>query len=196
MEPQQTAAPILDDDQGVVFPVTNGQRSTTATGRAVFADAARAVDADLAAQIEAERDWRNGYMAYARRLLEVSVTTPHPPSAMAQAGLESLHSRFIFARDGDERSLADAVRVPSRPELHTAVVRGENPAAETELSVPYRGQRLRGDRLHAQLDAWLNAGVIEPSFAEAIRDVMANRDWLDLSDVTVAVLGEIGRAHV
>jgi hypothetical protein len=80
----------------------------------------------------------------------------------------------------------------------TTQVAGEGTAHDAELSVPYRGSRLRGDALHRQLDAWLDSGIVEPSFAEAIRAVMANPDWLDLSDVTAAIMGagaEMGPLH-
>jgi hypothetical protein len=55
--------------------------------------------------------------------------------------------------------------------------------------VPYRGRVLAGDQLRRQLDDWVERGISEPSFAEAISMVMDNPDWLDLSDHSVAVLG-------
>jgi hypothetical protein len=69
---------------------------------------------------------------------------------------------------------------------------------ERELSLPYRGQRLRGDALARQLDRWVDGGIVEPSCAEAVRLVAANPDWLDLSDRRVVVLGagaEMGPVH-
>jgi hypothetical protein len=67
--------------------------------------------------------------------------------------------------------------------------------AEGSLSVPYRGERLQGDALLRRLDAWVSAGVIEPSCADAVREVAAHPDWLALPGRTVVVLGagaEIG----
>ena len=55
--------------------------------------------------------------------------------------------------------------------------------------LPYRGEMLHGDALQRQLDAWVAAGTIEPSCAEAVREVAANPDWLDLSDQRLVVLG-------
>src|SRR6185295_17837794 len=55
--------------------------------------------------------------------------------------------------------------------------------------VPYRGKRLAGDDLHRQLDRWVAGGIVEPTCAEAVRTVMANPDWLDLSDRRTVVLG-------
>jgi hypothetical protein len=55
--------------------------------------------------------------------------------------------------------------------------------------VPYRGERLAGDDLHRQLDRWEASGTVEPSFCAAVRAVMANPDWLDLSDRTFVLFG-------
>ena len=191
-------APERGDQQGVAFPVVDGQRSTTATAKGVFADAARAVDPQLAERIEAERDWRNRYLDHARALLEASVTTSDSATLLPSAGLASLHRRFVFERDGAAQSLRETLSSPSEKPLETVAVSGEASAPDLELSVPYKGRRLRGDDLHRQLDRWVSAGVVEPSFADAIREVMANRDWLDLSDHTVVILGagaQMGPLH-
>jgi hypothetical protein len=61
--------------------------------------------------------------------------------------------------------------------------------------VPYRGTQLRGADLERRLDAWVTAGIIEPSCADAIREVAAHPEWLSLPGRTVVVLGagsEIG----
>jgi hypothetical protein len=176
-------------EQGVAFPLgEDGSRSTTATGRAVFADAARAADPALAEDIEAERDWRSTYVGYARRLVEAELRSS-AAAAAAEAGLASLHRRFGFVRDGERLPLADALDGVRGPALGTVTVRGEDPTLAPSLAVPYRGEELRGGALHRQLDRWVEAGVVEPSFAEAIRRVEANPDWLDLSDRTIAVIG-------
>jgi hypothetical protein len=195
---EQQAQAREDDVQGVAFPMVDGTRSTTGTGRAVFADAARAVSGDLADRIAAERDWRTNYLAHARALLEVSLGSSHAPHAVATAGLQSLHQRFEFVRDGRTTSLPEAIAAgPSQP-LQTVEVRGSADRPMDALSVPYRGERLEGDALHRQLDRWIDAGTVEPSFAESIRLVMANTDWLDLSDLTVVIFGagaEMGPLH-
>jgi hypothetical protein len=183
-------SPAPDDDRGVSFPRTEGGgRSTSAVGRAVFAAAARSLDPALADAIEDERDWRSGYGHHARRLVEAELATTHDPTAAARAGLEALHDRFEFVRDGTRRPLRDAVAQPDGPPLRTVTVEGRADRGVAELEVPYRGELLRGDALHRQLDRWLEAGQVEPSFAEAIRQVIAEPGWLDLSDRTIAVLG-------
>jgi hypothetical protein len=177
-----------DEDRGVVFPEVDGRRSTTATGKAVFAAAARPVDPGLADEIEAETDWRSAYLGYARRLLEARMRSATHSLAVPTAGLDALHDRFAFARGGETMPLAQAVSAAAGPPLRTQVVTGRG-SAPGDFSVPYRGGRLHGDALHRQLDTWLEAGIAEPSFAEAIRLVMANPDWLDLSDQQVVILG-------
>lgn len=176
------------DSEGVVFPAEEGRRSSTSTGRAVFAEAARAVDGSLAGEIEAEQSWRKRYLVHARRLLEARATSASGALAAAEAGLASLHRRFEFARGAQTVTLADAQTLAVPSALRTVEVRGEG-AGDVELSVPYRGEVLRADGLHHQLDQWVHVGTVEPSFAEAIRMVMGNPDWLDLSDHRFVVLG-------
>lgn len=174
--------------EGVAFPVVEGRRSSSATGRAAFADAARAFDADLADEIEAEQAWRKRYPVHVRRLLEGCAGSGDCALAAAQAGLASLHQRFELSRDGDTVTLAEAPTLTVASGLRTVEVSGEG-AGDDRLSVPYRGEWLRGDALHRQLDRWIAAGTVEPTFADAIRLVMDNPDWLDLSDHRFALLG-------
>jgi hypothetical protein len=96
--------------------------------------------------------------------------------------------------DGDEPDLDDLLTLAAGRSLGTATVAGMG-EPERELFLPYRGQRLRGDDLARRLDAWVSAGVIEPSCADAVREVAAHPEWLSLPGRTVAVLGagsEIG----
>jgi len=94
-----------------------------------------------------------------------------------------------FADAENDRPLVEAFAVdPAGVPLATATVTGRG-TAQRELVLPYHGGRLRGAELSRQLDRWVAAGVVEPSFAEAVRLVAGNPDWLDLSDRRVAVLG-------
>src|SRR5208282_5121593 len=98
----------------------------------------------------------------------------------ARDGLASLHRRMrVVSRDGAETGLDALVSSPARCTLSTVTVAGTG-VAETELSVPYRGERLRGSALLRRLEAWVTAGVIEPSCAVAVQSVAANPDWLAL----------------
>ncbi|MFZ5849186.1 MAG: hypothetical protein ACOYX5_17595 [Actinomycetota bacterium] len=180
----------VEQQHGVVFPRSaDGRRSTVETGRAVVADALRKVDPPGAMEAERETNWRSGYLLHFRRLLEAGLSSRQAALTIASDGLGSLHERMrVVGADGSDLPLAEWSTDESDRELGTIEVRGEG-EIETELSLPYHGRRLRGDDLHDRLDAWVTAGVMEPSAAEAVREVMANPDWLRLEGRTVAVLG-------
>ncbi len=176
--------------RGVVFPQVDGRRSTSALGRAVVADALRAVDPVGAQAAERETNWRHGYLTHFRRLVEAGLLWEGRAAVeVARAGLESLHGRMrATGPDGGELPLDEAFAAGGGDRLETVTVKGTGERA-TELSIPLHGDRLRGDSLHRQLDAWVERGVMEPSAAEAVRTVMANPDWLELADQQLVVLG-------
>jgi hypothetical protein len=177
------------EEQGVVFPATDdGRRSTAALGRAVVADALRPVDPAGALAAEQETNWRAGYLVHFRRLVEAGLASPSAAVRIAEAGLESLHTRMQVAGATGEQPLDGWLTEPAPRPLSTVEVAGEG-EPETELSLPYRGSRLRGDDLRRRLDAWVAAGVIEPSCAEAVGLVLDHPEWLRLDDRTVVVLG-------
>lgn len=184
----------------MVFPVSGeaGARSTSALGRAVVADALRGVDPVGARSVAHETSWHSGYLVHFRRLVEAGLTDTAAARRIAVDGLASLHARMRVRRpDGDEIGLAEAVTGDPPEPLSTAVVCGGRPT-ERELSLPYRGERLRGDALARQLDAWVAGGIVEPSAATAVRLVAAEPGWLDLSDLRFVVLGagaEMGPVH-
>ncbi|NDL56763.1 hypothetical protein [Phytoactinopolyspora mesophila] len=179
----------MNDTSGVVFPLTaDGVRSTSALGRAVVADALSGADAVGARAAEHETNWRGGYIAHFRRLIEAGLPSASAAQGIAADGLASLHNRMPVRTDDHEYTLTEALRQRAEPPLETAVVSGEGDP-ERELVLPYRGSRLKGDALARQLDRWVESGVIEGSCAEAVRMVMANPDWLDLSDVRLVTFG-------
>jgi len=189
-------APGLEFPAGVDFPVAaDGRRSTSALGRAVIADSLRRTDPAGALGAEGETNWRSGYLAHFRRVIEAGLTSRDAALAIAADGLGSVHGRMrAAAADGEERDLGDLLTRPARRALRTATVTG-SAEAERELFLPYRGQRLRGADLARRLDAWVSAGIVEPSCADAVRQVAAHPEWLSLPGRTVAVLGagsEIG----
>ena len=185
-----------DELTGVVFPATaDGRRSTSAVGRAVVADALRATDPAGALGAEHETNWRSGYLVHFRRLIEAGLASKAAWLAIARDGLDSLHARMrVAAPGGDEAGLGSLLTAPGRHRLVTATVHGTG-EAEAGFSLPYHGERLRGDALARKLDAWVTAGIVEPTCADAIRAVAAHPEWLRLPGQTVAVLGagaEIG----
>ncbi len=169
---------------GVQVPANSaGKRSTSALGRTVVADALRAVDPVGARGVLSETSWRQAYIVHFRRLVEAGLDSRDAALSIATNGLDSLYRQMEY----DGKPIAEMTRTESEP-LGTRTVAGAG-APQRDLVVPYRGNRLTGDDLHRQLDRWTNGGVVEPSFAEAVRAVMANPDWLDLSDTRMVVLG-------
>ncbi|GAA3915744.1 hypothetical protein Aau02nite_28360 [Amorphoplanes auranticolor] len=168
-----------------MFPrAEDGRRSGSALGRAVVADALRVADPAAAAAAERESDWRTGYLRHFRALVEAGLDGGYD---IARAGLASVHSRMRVTSGGDEIPLGEAFAAAAEP-LDTVTIHGDS-KPEQELVLPYRGELLRGDALLRRLDAWVRDGTIEESCAEAVREVAAEPDWLDLSDQRLVVLG-------
>jgi len=185
-----------DEVAGVVFPVAaDGRRSTSAVGRGVVADALRPADQGWALSAEHETSWRTGYVTHFRRLIEAGLPSRAAWLAIAHAGLDSLHARMrVTSPGGHEAPLGSLLTAPALRTAATVAVHGTR-TIDREFALPYRGERLRGDALARQLDAWVAAGIIEPSCASAVREVAAHPEWLRLTGKTVVVLGagaEIG----
>ncbi|MDP2287010.1 MAG: hypothetical protein Q8M73_00375 [Actinomycetota bacterium] len=173
--------------EGIAFPVGgDGRVSSLATGRAILADSVRGIDPLLAARIEHTDDWRHGYLTPVRDSVLAAAQHPLAAAQMAADGLASAYRRFQFSRAGELGTLDSALATQGR--LGTATIRGRS-AGETGFSVPYRGQRLFDGDLRKQLDQWVQAGIAEPEFAASLNLLLDNPDWLDLSDLEIAVLG-------
>ena len=174
----------------VEFPLSaDGRRSTSALGRSVVADALSQTDPAGALAAGQERNWRKGYLAHFRRLIEAGLPSGEAAVSVARAGLDSLHRRMRVIDGGGAETGLDTLRSASARRFPAAVTVKGTGEADRELSVPYRGERLRGDVLLRRLEAWVAAGIIEPSCADAIRTVAAHPQWLALPGRTVVVLG-------
>ena len=174
--------------EGIQFPVAaDGRRSTTAVGRGVVADALRAVDPVGADEADRRTSWRTGYLTHFRRLVDAGLASPDSALRISADGLAAVRDRMRVVEDGEERPLAQWSGANGRP-LSTVEVSGDQEPA-TRLSLPYRGDRLTGDTLLAQLDRWVERGVAEPSVADAVRQVVAHPEWLRLDGWTVGVVG-------
>jgi hypothetical protein len=172
---------------GVIdFPADeSGRRSSAEFGRAVVAAALRAADPAAAAAAERETDWRRGYPRHFRALVAAGVGgAAHD---IATAGLAAVHDRIRYVRAGADLGVDEALAAPDRP-LETVTVDGTG-KPEREVILPYGGDQLSGTALARQLAAWVAAGAIEPSCADAVTEVADHPDWLDLSDQRIVVLG-------
>ncbi|CUR58976.1 conserved hypothetical protein [metagenome] len=199
VHPPQSGAPVQPlqvrhdapmtaaESSGLDFPITaEGRRSTTRVGRAVVADALRAVDPAGARAAEQETNWRTGYLAHYRRLVESGLTTPEAAVRIADDGLASLHDRMCVV--GPEGDLPLAAWPGGRTRLSSVVVEGRS-APETAFTLPYRGQRLAGDTLRRQLDDWVVRGIVEPTVRDAVVVVLEQPELMRLDGHCVVVLG-------
>lgn len=182
------------DVGGVTFPLVDGRRSTSAIGRAVVADALRAVDPVGSAAAARETNWRHGYLTHFRRLVEAGLPSAHSAVQIARDGLGAVHDRLCWeSPDGVSSPLREAAyeaayEAQTGPPLLTEeLVGGGRP--DRVLAVPLRGRHLVGDDLRCQLDTWVDAGAVEPTVREAIDELMDTPDGLDLSGWTVVALG-------
>ncbi len=183
-----------DEQQGLVFPAdTDGKRSTSTVGRVVVADALRSTDPVGARAAEQATAWRTDYLGHYRRLVEAGLSSPEAAIDVAKGGLDSLHDQMkVLGDDGDEHSLdkwPDRVTAGSTDGPLEGVEVVGNGEPVNELVLPYHGERLRDGGIRRRLEAWADAGIIEPSVSEAIGKVLDNPDWLRLDGHTVAVLG-------
>ncbi|GAB3623516.1 hypothetical protein GCM10027418_15990 [Mariniluteicoccus endophyticus] len=177
------------DSTGVVIPTSDdGKRSTTALGRAVFADAFGDLDPVGARAALGETDWRSGYAAHARRLVEAGLASDDAALGIARRGLESLHRRMRVVGRSGEIPLDDVFATESEKPLTTRTVVGTGTPVH-DFSLPLHGRRLQGAELHTQLERWTTDGIIEPSAADAVREVVDHPEWLSLPGRRVAVLG-------
>src|SRR5215472_128350 len=190
------AEPVLSGPPvGVDFPVAaGGWRSTSAFGRGVIADALRRTDPVGTLGAEQETNWRSGYLTHFRRVIEAGLTSKQAALSIAADGLAAVHGRMRVGLADCEHELAILLTAPASRTIRTATVTGTAEAVRG-LSLPYRGQQLRGADLTARPDAWVTGGIIEPSCADAVNEVSAHPEWLSLPGRTVVVLGagsEIG----
>src|SRR5690606_7635769 len=119
------------------------------------------------------------------RLVDAGLATPQDAVTIANDGLRSIREDMLFR----DRPLAHAFDSPvPAPDWAVAEIDG-TAEPETELTVPYRGRRLAGAELDEQLDDWVVRGIVEPTFADAIREVRDHPEWLRLEGDTVVILG-------
>jgi hypothetical protein len=174
--------------EGVQFPVTGERRSSTEAGKTILSRAAASVHEGLARDIASASEWRKTYVDHLGDVVEAGIPSYGRARDIAEAGLEAVRDTMVFLRGDDELPLPSAFERYNEAAFETFELRGEGKPSVT-LSIPFRGDRLEGDALLRQLDAWEAKGTIEPSCNQAVREVMANPEWLDLSDLDVVVLG-------
>ena len=175
-------------EEGVQFVEQEGRRSSQRAGTTVLADAVRDVDERLADRIQRTKDWRKKYMAPFGEVVAAGARSGKDALRIAADGLESARRNVSFLRGGKEVSLNEAFSTEVGAPFATEVVEGAEPRT-TELVVPYRDKSLRAESLLEQVRAWERKGVLEPSCAAALADVVEHPEWLDLTDRHFVLLG-------
>lgn len=186
---------MVDNPHGVVVPLENGKRSSTALGRAVVSAALAGADPIGSQAAARETDWRRKYPEHFRRLVEAGLQSQGAAVDIALRGLAEVHARMRFVEPAaaetdteQERFVADVLAEEPEQALTTSSIQGSG-EPERELTIPYRGTRLSGQALHKQLDQWVEHGSMELSAAQAIREVQEHPEWLRLPGRTMVVLG-------
>jgi hypothetical protein len=174
-------------DLGVNFPAVDGARSSTASARLVLASAARACDPHFSRRIEEDSaHWRSSYPRMFEELTRVEAVSADGGVTLAADGLEAAHDHFVFVTEEGDQPLTGMGA--GEVELETQEISG-SAAHAGRLTVPYEGEVLQGAALLRQLDDWVARGISEPSFADAVGEVVRHPEWLDLSDRTFALVG-------
>jgi len=179
---------VARTDEGVQFPLAGAERSSLAFGQSVFAAAVRHYDPNLAGRIEAAPNWRSDYVEFANELTLAGIRSGDTAVGIARNGLEAVYEHMSFVRGDQEMSLSDALELDVEPTLEPVQVIGEGELTTT-MDVRYGGKALMGDDIHAQLDTWVEHGVVEEGFRDAISAVVGNPEWYDLRDTTFVLLG-------
>ncbi len=174
---------------GLQFPIDEKTQkpSSTQVGKDIIAEALSLVDNKAAQAVLAEKNWRKHYPQYFKALVKAGILNAEHTLKIAEHGLQKARSSIDFYRYGERYSLKDAIKLNAQS-LHTVTIKGQSHAAP-EWYVPYQGQKLQGDALLKQLDAWQAAGIVEPSHADAMRLCVAHPEWFDLSDRTMVLFG-------
>ncbi len=184
---------MAESEISLTFPADGDRRPSTPVLKAILAQAAQPVDADLAKDITADKDWRNDYVDLFGRATLAAASSKEAAIEMARAGLEAMHDTLVLAKDAEHPNAANEV-VLSKTELNaTRALESQTipgtAAAERELRVPYKGKQLSGQQLIDQLGDWVERQIVEPSFAAAISEVVRNPEWLSLPGKRVAMIG-------
>jgi hypothetical protein len=180
-----------DRELGVNFARRDGGRSSTWTSKRILAEAVGDLDRRIAAGIEAEEDWRRNYPRHFDALTAIEAISADAALAVARRGLNTARRCFVIAGPDGDQPLTEP-GAAEFPALETVEVPGTASALEASsqtLQVPYRGELLSGAGLLRQLDDWVERGITEPTFAQAVGTVVRHPEWLDLSDQTFAILG-------
>jgi hypothetical protein len=167
--------------RGLVWPVVDkGERSSTATNKAIIAAAVGAVDPAAQLAIEKTKNWRFGYVKHWNKMVENQCQSPEAAIQVAEAGLAKAYELFEFvAPDGSSVSFDKAMKAKNSESFFTGTIQGQGKAPSQVLEIPYQGGTLSGAALAAKVQEWIDYGTIEPSAGQAIIQCIEHPEWLN-----------------
>lgn len=188
---QELGKPAIENVQGVVFPENSREkRSSTAVVKKIFAQSVETLKPDLAQSILKEKKWRKRYPGLINRINAVAVKSTQAPLDIARIGLDTAYQTMRFIRDDEEMGLDQAMADFTAPLFHTGVINGSrHPVNSNIFCIPYKNRTLSGDNLLNQIDRWETQGIFESSFGQALRNVVTNSHWTNLSGQTFVLMG-------
>ena len=180
--------------EGLQFPVNakTNKVSTSRTGKEILAAALSDIDPKISVAIQNEKNWRKHYPQYFKALVKLGIKNTQNTLDIARNGLKKAHQSFDFYHHQEKISFSEVMSLPAST-LHTLTFKGQS-TAEPEWYVPYQGKNLQGAELLNQIQIWENRGIIEPSHANALKEVIAHPEWFDLSDRTMVLFGAASEA--
>ncbi|HEX5018446.1 MAG TPA: hypothetical protein VFX15_12785, partial [Actinomycetes bacterium] len=187
MSTGRTATTSPESHAGVVFPLTDGERSTQPVGRQVVSRASARVDTAASEAARDEKKWYSHYPAHFRELTRLSAGGN--AGLIAADGLAALHSTMRFRRQGAEGPICDAIEFPRGHYFTTVTIEGTGQRSDAGLVLVDNVGPVRADGLLNLLDRWDTQGIAEPSATQALRTLNDHPEWLDLRDTTFVALG-------
>jgi len=186
---------MSSSNDGLQFPIDpeTHKVSSSQVGKEIIAEALSLVDHQNSQHALQEKNWRKHYPIYFKALVENGIRSSNNAITIAKQGLHKAQHSFDFFRDGQRYSLKDVMTVPVTTQIQTVTLKGRS-EAKPEWSVPYHGKDLQGQALLDQIQTWLDAGIIEESHANALREAVAHPEWFDLSDRTMVLFGAASEA--
>ena len=181
--------------EGLQFPIhpKTNKASTSQTGKEILATALSNISPALSLEIKNEKNWRKQYPKYFKALVEHGIQNTYNTLEIAKQGLEKAHQSFTFYRHKNEYQFSEVMTLAHDSSLHTFKFIGKS-SAQPEWYVPYQGKKLQGTELLKQIQSWQDNGTIEPSHANALREVIVHPEWFDLSDRTMVLFGAASEA--
>ena len=165
-----------------------GHRSSTAFGREIVTAALAGVDPVGAAAAAREAAWRSGYGPHFQRLVEAGFGAETAAVTIAKQGLTAVTEHMqVVGPTGSQTPLVEVFDQPIGRSLTTRSVRGVS--SPDTFNLPMAGIRLENAALSHQLERWEQRGAIEPSAAQAVRELIDHQQWLPLRGTKVVVLG-------